>query len=69
MSRPRRSLRFDVPRVIPSGQSTFTFLLLSRMNQMNSHGAASCRFATRPVRSTRPGHPDQRELSEVRNRS
>ena len=25
--------------------------------QWNPHGAASCRFATRPVLRTRPGHP------------
>src|SRR5579862_6959849 len=26
--------------------------------RLNRHGAASCRFATRPVLRTRPGHPD-----------
>ena len=25
--------------------------------QLNPYGAASCRFATRPVLRTRPGHP------------
>ena len=26
---------------------------------MHTHGAASCRFATRPVLRTRPGHPNE----------
>ena len=26
-------------------------------DKLGPHGAASCRFATQPVQSTRPGHP------------
>ena len=46
------------------GANRFEFrfaCLISRMAGVdllwNPHGAASCRFATRPVVGTRPGHP------------
>src|SRR5690242_7045426 len=31
--------------------------------KLGAHGAASCRFATRPVLRTRPGHPEIRRAT------
>ena len=48
-----RAIRFpgtvDVPDV--------SILASGSISLLNGHGAASCRFATRPVLRTRPGHP------------
>ena len=57
--RPRRGKRrSDVQfrsrrgTVIPKGLS-----IVKVFSTLEPHGAASCRFATRPVLRTRPGHP------------